>query len=337
MKLSIIICTHNQLASLRETMAALAHVRVPDGDTVEVLLVENACSDGTTDFVEDARLPHLQCRALHEPARGQVRARNCGLAAAQGEVIIFTDDDVRPMPDWLEKITAHMRSRKYDALIGCVRLAPYLERPWLTRQLRAGLAASEGLEDGWLTEMIGANMAFHRRVLERVPEFDEELGPGAMGFGDDTLFSWQLEAAGFRLGRAPDAVVEHHCEENRLLRSHILQSAVKSGKGQAYLLHHWHHTVVSFPRIRLVWAMLKLVRRFVISRADTRLVEGCASWEVSLTQEIARLRHYLVESRRPRNYAKRGLVKLRMGEFGPAEGASRGMQKEPHPGSSRIT
>ncbi len=123
MKLSIIICTHNHVASLRETLNSLAQVRVPAGAAVEVLLVENACSDGTDKYVESARLEHMQVRALHEPARGQVRARNLGLSAARGEVVVFTDDDVRPMPDWLEKIAAHMHSQKHDALIGCVRIA----------------------------------------------------------------------------------------------------------------------------------------------------------------------------------------------------------------------
>lgn len=311
MKVSIIICTHNHLASLRETMVQLERVRVPAGVEVEVLLVENASNDGTPAFVETARLPHMTCVPLHEPRKGQVRARNAGLAVAQGELIVFTDDDVRPSPDWLEHIVARLTRGDVDGLIGCVRLAPHLERPWMTRSLRAYLAATEGLEDGWLTEMIGANTAFHRRVLERVPWFDDELGPGALGFGDDTLFSWQLEAAGFRLGRAPEAIVEHHCDESRLLRTAYIDSARKNGKSQAYLLHHWRHETIPFARLQLAWARIKLARRRLFSRADTQLIEGCAQWEMALTKEISTFTHYLIEAQRPRNYEKRGLEKIR--------------------------
>jgi glycosyltransferase involved in cell wall biosynthesis len=310
MKASIIICTHNHLGSLRATMAALENVRVPQDIEVELLLVENACTDETSAFVETANLPNMICRALHEPVKGQVRARNRGLAAAQGEFILFIDDDVHPAADWLEKMCAQLATGQYDGVIGRVTLATHLERPWMNRRLRATLAVTEGLEDGWLTEMVGANMAFHRRVLERVPHFDEELGPGALGFGDDSLFSWQIEAAGLRLGRAPEAVVEHHCDASRLLRRNYLESARKSGQSHAYLLHHWRHEEICFPRARLALVQLKLLRRRLISKTDSMRLEGCADWEFSLHAELWRYRQYLHERRRPRNYQRRGLVKI---------------------------
>ena len=99
-------------------MAALEKVR-PPGKT-ELLLVENACTDGTPAFVESAKLPNMQCRPLHEPQKGQVRARNLGLAAARGEIIVFTDDDVRPMPGWLEQLCRRLEEDQCDALIGAV-------------------------------------------------------------------------------------------------------------------------------------------------------------------------------------------------------------------------
>ena len=310
MKASIIICTHDHLESLRATMEALANVRVPDGIETELLLVENACTDETAAFVKTAQLPNMLCRALHEPVKGQVRARNRGLAVAEGDFILFTDDDVRPANDWLEKLCARLVAGECDAVIGQVILARHLERPWMNRRLRATLAITEGLEDGWLTEMVGANMGFHRRVLEKVPQFDEELGPGALGFGDDSLFSWQIEAAGFRLGRAPEAVVEHHCDASRLLRRNYLESARKSGQSHAYLLHHWRHEKICYPYARLALAQLKLLRRRLISSRDSTRLEGCADWEFSLHAELWRYRQYLHERQRPRNYAKRGLEKI---------------------------
>ncbi len=315
---SIVICTHNHLASLRETMRALEDVSVPPGLRAELLLVENASTDGTADFVETVTLPHIICRPLHEPRKGQVRARNLGLSAARGEWILFIDDDVRPSADWLERMCAPLASDRYDAVAGCIRLAPHLERPWMTRRLRACLAASEGLEDGWLTEMIGANMGFHRRVLDRLPHFDEELGPGALGFGDDTLFSWQLEEAGFRLGRAPDAVVEHHCDEERLLRRSYLETAKKAGQSRAYLGYHWKQEDISWPLLRMLVVHLKMVRRRLISGKDMTRIEGCAEWEVSLVRELSHYRQLMIERGRPRNYNRRGLVKLQAAAWQPA-------------------
>jgi glycosyltransferase involved in cell wall biosynthesis len=308
-KVSIIICTHDHLASLRETVAALGKVRTPF--ETELLLVENACTDETASFIESVKLPNMQCRPLHEPRKGLARARNLGLAMAQGELIAFTDDDVRPVPDWLEQLCRQLNDGSCDVVAGSVRLAPHLERPWMTRRLRAFLSVTEGLEDGWLTEIIGANMAFHRRVLERVPRFDEELGAGALGFGEDSLFSWQLERAGLRLGRAPEAVVEHHCNKSRLQRRHYLDSAKRHGQMQAYLLHHWKHETITMPRFRYCYAMAKILRRRIFSSSETRSIEGCAEWEISLTTELEKYRSYIKERRRPHNYERFGLIKLR--------------------------
>jgi uncharacterized SAM-binding protein YcdF (DUF218 family) len=119
-----------------------------------------------------------------------------------------------------------------------------------------------------------------------------------------------LERAGFRLGRAPEAIVEHHCDESRLLRGYYLDSAKKHGRSQAYLLHHWKHEMLRFPRLRICYALAKLWRRRLISRADMRRTEGCVEWEISLNTELEKYRGFLRECRRPRNYEKNGLIKL---------------------------
>lgn len=194
--------------------------------------------------------------------------------------------------------------------MGRIVLAPHLDRPWLTRRLRCCLAVSEGLEDGWLTQMIGANMAIHRRVLDHVPRFDEELGPGALGFADDSLFSWQIKEAGLRIDRAPQAVVTHHCAESRLLRVSFLEQARKGGECEAYISHHWRHKRITFPLIRLTYAKMKMKRRELLSLGKRPNPEGCTDWEMSLTHEIAKYKKYLTERHRRRNYAKFGLVRL---------------------------
>ena len=56
--------------------------------------------------------------------------------------------------------------------------------------------------------LVGANMALSREVFAKVPGFDPELGPGALGFYDDTLLGWQLQEAGYTIGSAFDVVVE---------------------------------------------------------------------------------------------------------------------------------
>jgi hypothetical protein len=68
-----------------------------------------------------------------------------------------------------------------DVVVGPIALAENLFRPWISVGYKGFLAVFD-FESGPL-EMVGANAGFRRSVLERVPAFDPELGPGALGLG----------------------------------------------------------------------------------------------------------------------------------------------------------
>ena len=262
--------------------------------------MDNASNDDTAAIARAA-----QVRYLHEPRGGQASARNAGLAAATGDLIIFTDDDVIPAPDWLEKLCAPILSGAAEAVVGRVRLAPHLERPWMTDFHRAWLAATDALDPQAPSRMVGANMAFSRAVLARVPAFDPELGPGATGFGDDTLFSLQVRRAGFRLAAAFDAEVVHHFEEGRLAAPQWLDSARKMGRTDAYLAYHWEHADWAHPWRHLVTAALRQWTCRAVSGRASAVPERL----LATTRHLHACRQYLRERRRPRSYGPHGLVK----------------------------
>ena len=107
---SIIICTRDHAESLRATLEALGRVFVPERWTVEVLVVDNGSTDPTPAVVREARLSTMTVRYVLESRPGQSRARNAGLAVARGDIILFTDDDVRPARDWLRSAIASVVS-----------------------------------------------------------------------------------------------------------------------------------------------------------------------------------------------------------------------------------
>ena len=95
-----------------------------------------------------------------------------------------------------------------------------------------------------------AATAFARSAEHVVPgqRLFAELGPGALGFWEDSLFSLQLKRAGYRFAFAADAIVEHHFDADRLSRSSFLDRAAKEGRSRAYIAHHWEHRTLSSPR-----------------------------------------------------------------------------------------
>lgn len=311
MDVSIAICTYNHRDSLRLTLDAIGRARLPQGLKCELMIIDNGSNDGTAELAKSYLLKNqIPIIYVLEPRLGQCFARNAGLAAARGRVIMFTDDDVRPPTDWIEGMCAPLFAGKADAVAGGVRIAPHLERPWMGWMHRAWLASTDNLNPLEPEHMVGASMAFARKVLERVPAFDTELGPGASGFHDESLFSFQIRRAGFKILSAFDVVVEHHFDESRLTRASFLDIACKMGRSSAYWAYHWEQEEVERPRVELALARLRLAKWRMQRANECRSPEGMPEWEMVLLKQVHFHSQYMAERRRPRNYERHGLVKL---------------------------
>jgi glycosyltransferase involved in cell wall biosynthesis len=252
----------------------------------------------------------MPVRYLFEDRVGQCFARNTGIASANGEIILFTDDDVRFPHDWIEQMCRPIFDCKSHAVAGSVKMAPHLVRPWMCPLHRAWLLDYNFSQEPRPHVMIGANMAFSVQVLKHVPEFDVELGPGALGFSDDVLFSWQVESAGFPIFGV-SSEVEHHFRADRLLRSALLKRAEQEGHVAAYLSYHWLHSNMRFSKARELkhLAELKYYRLLRTSPSVSPRDEGCAEWELELIKDIHFHRQYAIERTGSRKYARCGLRK----------------------------
>ncbi|MGI4792406.1 MAG: glycosyltransferase family 2 protein [Janthinobacterium lividum] len=308
--ISIIICTFNHASYLQKTLTSLAAVHVPETMPTELIVVDNGSTDNTAEIVRQYRSENFDVKYVSAPNRGQCEARNAGLLAAQGDVILFTDDDVCPPVDWIAGMCGPILRGEADAIAGGVKLAPHVVQPWMTLSHRGMLASTEGLDPDEPNFMVGANMAFSRRVLEKVPSFDTELGPGALGFFDESLFSWQLQAAGFRLGSALDVLVEHHPDPSRISRASMLDTQRKYGRSLGYIEHHWQHNTIKAARIRLLLRRARLLLSSLTRRGEVRRLPYPPQWEMGHALTIALLDQYLQERRKPRHYSHHGLRKL---------------------------
>ena len=309
MNASILIVTRNRAADLAQTLQAMRNVVIPDSFKAELLVIDNGSTDRTREVVENCDMGGLPLRYIHEPRVGQTVGRNTGMAESTGEVILFTDDDVRPPAGWVIDMCEPIFQGKADAVCGGVRLAPHLIRPWMTHLHRSWLASSEWLTRGAPESLVGANMAFSRKVLERVPGFDPELGPGAAGFFDDTLFASQLQVAGYRIHDGMDVSIEHHFEPSRMNRESWLNAAKRRGESQAYVGHHWKHWGLKLGGLRVWQAAWKLA---AWRRGNPNLIagDGCDEEELRLVLAHSLLNWRLKEKGCPRKYELNGLVKL---------------------------
>ncbi len=100
---TVLIATYNRASLLDETLASLAGMRVSPALGWDVIVIDNNSSDATREVVE-RHIPAfpVRLRYLFEPRQGRSSALNAGIAAAEGTVLAFTDDDVRVVDGWLD-------------------------------------------------------------------------------------------------------------------------------------------------------------------------------------------------------------------------------------------
>jgi glycosyltransferase involved in cell wall biosynthesis len=307
---SVVVCCHNAASRLKPTLARLAVQELAHPVSWEVIVVDNASTDGTATVAAESWNSNVPFKVVREPRLGLSNARNRALRESKGELICFIDDDTRPADHWLKELCGIASTHAADAFAGNVILPPALCRPWMTALHRSRLASTERLSRERPAQMFGANMAFFRHVLERVPQFDPELGNGALGFGEDSLFSLQLLQAGYRILFAERAIVEHFFEPGRLARPNWLRMARNKGRSRAYIEYHWNHEILERVMRRFLRSMVDLAHWRIGHLRDWIFPEGCSDSEMQLVQASSYLQQFRREMRRKRNYQIRGLVRI---------------------------
>jgi glycosyltransferase involved in cell wall biosynthesis len=158
---SVIVPVFNGEAYLAEALESVLHqVYLP----LEIIVVDDGSTDGTAGVA--ARFPHV--RYVYQSNRGPARARNAGLALAQGEVLASLDaDDVWPDDKLALQgalLSAHPEA---DLVLGRVTLVTACPRV-------DGRLCPKTLAQPWLSPSLGAAL-IRRRAFERVGRFDETL------------------------------------------------------------------------------------------------------------------------------------------------------------------
>lgn len=229
MDASIIVCSYNRAHSLAQTLDALRALKTAPSRSWEVIVVDNNSSDHTRRVVEKTAEGWRRLRYTFEPKQGLSHARNRGIVAAAGEVLLFTDDDVLPEPDWLERTLEGLKRFQADACGGYI--GPIWEvppPPWLTERFYGFLALRTDRTDSYLMSSrdqtpFGANMAFRRGVFEQVGNFDTERGRKGkiLASGEDGEMFARLHEKQLRVAFLGQARVHHKIEAFRCTRRYL--------------------------------------------------------------------------------------------------------------------
>jgi O-antigen biosynthesis protein len=221
---SVIVCTHNGARTLRRCLQGIAELHYP---RYEVIVVDDGSSDQSAAIASE-----FDVRLISIEQRGLSAARNVGLAAARGEIVVYLDDDAWPDADWLRFLVLAFRTSSHAA-VGGPNLPPTDDGP-----VAACVANSPGgpthvlLSDSEAEHIPGCNMAYRREALERIGGFD----PQFLTAGDDVDVCWRLQDSGETLGFHAAAVVWHRRRDS--VRAYWRQQ-VGYGRAEALLERKW--------------------------------------------------------------------------------------------------
>ncbi|MFG2029921.1 glycosyltransferase [Streptomyces sp. NPDC048825] len=290
--ISVIVPTHNRCHLLRQCLDSLLGMEYPTS-RFEVIVVDNAPADEAAEqLIHKAYSSRV--RYVKEPVVGGARARSRGLAAANGSITAFADDDTLVDTRWLSALAeAFSRDRRIGCVTGLIIPAE------LETAAQAALERHGGFSKGYSARAwslddppedplfpftaghfgSGANMAFRTDLLRKLGGFDPATGPGtpARG-GEDLLAFFQVVVSGHTLTYQPDAIVWH-----RHRRTPDALSAQAFGYGAgfgAYLTGALAHEPRMLP---VLLRRLPGGIRYAAGRARTRTSSQGSEWSPRLT------------------------------------------------------
>lgn len=231
---SIVIATCDRPDDLRRCLHAIQQLRT--SRPIEVVVVDNrpGPSSATRAVVAEFRAIVL----VEESRAGLSYARNAGFAAASGDILVATDDDVTVPADWLERLVAPFARDEVMAVTGHVLPIELETASQCYFEAYGGLGkgfASLEVDGEWFRQHRGAvptwklgataNAAFRATLFTdpRIGALDEALGPGMpSGCGEDTYLFYRILKAGHTIVYEPSAFVWHrHRREPAALRRQI--------------------------------------------------------------------------------------------------------------------
>jgi glycosyltransferase involved in cell wall biosynthesis len=212
--LSVVIPTKDRAEALARTLDALESQRA-GGAELETIVVDNGSSDGTIERVQQrAAGAAIPIRLLEEPNGGPAAARNAGVAAASGAIVLFLGDDTEP--DGPDLLRAHLdlhRARPEDSygVLGRITWNPRNEITPFMRWLENGgpqfhyAELSPGPVDT-SSYFYSSHASVKRSIFEQVGGFDTRFPTAAV---EDTELGVRLADAGLELDYHPELLVLH--------------------------------------------------------------------------------------------------------------------------------
>ena len=236
-KVSVIVCTYNRCALVRESILSLLEQDIAK-NSYEIIVVDNNSTDNTKYVVEEiskGEMPVL--KYIKEDRQGLSYARNRGAREASGEIVAYIDDDAIAEKGWLKGLLDVYRNFPDAGIVGG-RIDPVWlhEKPsWITKNIEVAYTilnyGNEIKEISFPKTPFGANLSVKRDVFLSLGGFSTQLGRKAASLisNEELYLCYLVEQNDKKLYYTPNAVVHHKVFPERLNRRFLFKRAYAQG------------------------------------------------------------------------------------------------------------
>lgn len=230
-RLSVIIVNWNTVELLRACLRSLQ--QFPPADTHEIIVVDNASSDGSPDMVR-SEFPAVRLLAL-DANLGFSRGNNAGIDVAAGEYIFLLNSDTEVRANALQRMMDYMDAHPDVAATGAKLVSPdgsiqescrafpshrtalFNRKSLLTRLFPQNrysrqylLTDEQRLQTREVDWVMGAALMTRRSVIDKVGALD----PDFFMYAEDVDWCYRMHKAGGKIVYLPDAAIMHHYEKS---------------------------------------------------------------------------------------------------------------------------
>ncbi len=258
--LSVIVCCHNGATRLKTTLAHLK-LQEPANAPWEVLIIDNASTDGTTEVArtcwQDGPVP---IRVINEPRLGVRYARERGLAEAKFEFLGFVDDDNWVAPDWVRTAYSIISSDEGLGALGSIRASACEVPPpkWFDNFHESYAIFTERDLDRveWRLQYLPtAGLCIRKSAWEALirngfeSHLTSRVGQNLMG-GEDVELTRALRLSGWKLAVDRRLRLRHFMPAHRLEWAYLRRLSRGQGASATLLDAYSEHSISLKPGLR---------------------------------------------------------------------------------------
>lgn len=240
LSLDLVICTYNNATLLDRALTAISQQQVPHTVKWTVLVVNNNCTDQTTQIVDkhikSEKIPYLSI--ILEPKQGLNYARLCGVNNTRGDWIAFVDDDCLLKEDWIAQAAKFAQLYPECGAFGGKVILDW-ETPPPAFVLKYGYSFAQQDHGISITQpncLVGAGLVISRKAILKTHWLHKQFLSDRVGkhliSGGDVEIVLRIKGAGYDIWYNPACKLMHFIPAKRMEQKYLIDINYALGKCQ---------------------------------------------------------------------------------------------------------